>query len=165
MQAQDRRRGLRPSLVAVALCASCGAQVPVGYAPADGSNDGAGRLDGKTDATADEGGGDDDSPSSDGAAQDSTTPQMDAGTDDGSADAGLADVDATEAAASDAGCSVGPGADYLASCTSCSISGTCLLTCASCTTKAQTQNQSPSVQLPCPGTMSVQNNDGVLTCQ
>jgi hypothetical protein len=65
---------------------------------------------------------------------------------------------------SDAGCSAGPSPSYLSTCTSCSISVSCLLGCASCTKKDQTQNPNPVVQLPCAGTLSVENNDGNLLC-
>jgi hypothetical protein len=118
-------------------------------AAGDGGADGGGG-DGSVDATspdASEGG------STDGSA-------TDAATETGPSDAGPGD-----AAGDGSNCSVGPGADYQATCTSCSISATCLLHCASCTTKAQTQNPNPTLQLLCPGTMAVQNIDGVLTCQ
>jgi hypothetical protein len=167
MRSQERRRAFGTLLGAVAFCASCTAQVPAGFAPRDGSVDGADHLDGATDAT----GGGDASSSSDGGAADSLAPEAedptdDAPADDGSVDTGAADTGATDGATADAlDCSVGSGADYQASCTGCSIGASCLLTCTSCTTMAQTQNPNPSVQLPCPGTTSVQNDNGVLACQ
>ena len=57
-----------------------------------------------------------------------------------------------------------PAPSYQNSCTSCTVSPTCLLSCSSCTKRDQSQNPNPSVQLPCPGTMSVENNDGSLLC-
>jgi len=86
-------------------------------------------------------------------------------TDGSVTESGPADTGVVDATGDGSNCSVGPGADYQATCTSCTISATCLLKCASCTTKAQGQNPNPSLQLPCPGTMAVQNIDGVLTCQ
>jgi hypothetical protein len=87
------------------------------------------------------------------------------GTTEDAHDGGSADT-GTDAATSDAPvCTAGPAPDYQASCTGCSIGATCVLACTSCTTKAQTQNPNPSLQLPCAGTESVQNEDGALTCQ
>ncbi len=82
--------------------------------------------------------------------------------DTGLADTGTPDTGAPDAGAGDAACSVGPVADYQASCSGCSIMA--VLTCASCTKKDQTQNLNPSLPLPCPGATSVQNTDGVLSC-
>jgi hypothetical protein len=83
--------------------------------------------------------------------------------DTGAADVAVADTGA-DAPSDGSSCSVGPSPSYQATCASCSISATCVLTCASCTKKDQTQNPNPTIQLPCPGTLSVSNDDGVLVC-
>jgi hypothetical protein len=62
------------------------------------------------------------------------------------------------------GC-VTPGGSYAESCTSCSAAVTsagCVLTCASCTAISGAQNPNPSLPLPCNG--SIDNSNGVLTC-
>jgi hypothetical protein len=152
-----------------ALVAGC-ATTPAGFAPPDGSVDAAKSLDAAADGTSEDGeDGGSTTPPGDSGTQDSETPQSDAGEEasdsmapesGGPTDGGSADTTTVDAPV----CSVGAGADYQASCTGCSISATCLLTCTSCTTDAQTQNPNPSLQLPCPGTMAVQNTNGVLTC-
>lgn len=160
------------TLMAVALVAACSARVPVGFAPPDGSADGAKSLDASTDDGTS--GGDDGGstpPPVESSTQDSETPEAEADAGDAAGDSTAPDVGTpTDGGPADTStpdaltCSVGSGADYQASCTGCSISATCLLTCTSCTTDAQTQNPNPSLQLPCPGTMAVQNTNGVLTC-
>ncbi len=99
--------------------------------------------------------------SSEGAAPgDSSVADTGASLDTGSPDTAVLDA----ALDGDAGCSTGPTAAYQQTCTTCSISVTCLLSCASCTKRDGTQNANPTLQLPCPGTMSVQNIDGNLQC-
>jgi hypothetical protein len=60
-----------------------------------------------------------------------------------------------------------PAGSYSQSCTGCSAAdpgtGTCVLTCASCTKINGTQNPNPSLTLPCAGTIA--NIDGQLVCQ
>jgi hypothetical protein len=104
---------------------------------------------------------------SDSSSEDSAAPfDSSVGDTGGGLDSGVPDSALLDSGfdSSDAGCSTGPNASYLGTCTSCSISVTCLLRCASCTKKDQTQNLNPVVQLPCPGTTSVENNDGNLLC-
>ena len=164
-----RSSSLRWTVMAAALCVACASGSSGTEAP--GSNDASAF----------------DAPMADASAGDSTPPAEDSGMgpqpsdaagetmaqDTGEPeDAGSVDTGADETGVTDAGvdagtCSVGPGpgANYQATCTGCSISATCLLTCASCTTKNQMQNPNPSLELPCPAAESVQNIDGVLTCQ
>jgi hypothetical protein len=75
-----------------------------------------------------------------------------------------APVDAADAATCPAS-AAGPTPSYAATCTGCNIDfSTCVLSCTSCTRRDQTQNPNPLVQLPCPPTKSVENNDGSLIC-
>jgi hypothetical protein len=166
MRRDNRGLPVGMALLALALCGACGTRALPGFAPGDGSVD-----DANIDAIG-EGDLDSTPPVDGGAAQDSTIPASDTGASDDSTaqDAGVADANPVDTGAADTStsdgstCSAGGGADYQATCTSCSISASCLLTCASCTTDSQMQNANPSLQLPCPGTMSVQNTNGVLTC-
>jgi hypothetical protein len=104
---------------------------------------------------------------------DTTAPTSDAGDGSTTSDSSSLDTGAADVAVQDTGadappdassCSAGPSPSYQMTCTTCSISATCLLTCASCTKKDQTQNPNPTIQLPCPGATSVSNDDGVLVC-
>ena len=116
--------------------------------------------------------GGDASATADSMAPDTGHPMDASATDTGLADSGQADTGLADTGSADTGpldsataasvCSVGPGAAFQLTCSGCSISA--VLSCASCTKKDQTQNSNPSLQLPCPGSMSVQNSDGVLSC-
>jgi hypothetical protein len=175
MRCGIRGRTVGMMVAALVLCAACAARTPVGFAP-EGTGDDASDLDAAGDTSSEIGVGDSTGPSVDSATSDSTSGQPDAAgeamaqdtggaAETGPGETGTPDTGAPDATEQDAAsCSVGAGADYQATCAGCSISGTCLLTCTSCTTKAQTQNPNPSLQLPCPGTQSVQNTNGVLTC-
>jgi hypothetical protein len=161
-------------------CASGGAETSNGFTSDDGSAADVTTADVSREASpvADSAPGLDSAASSPDSSDDSTG----SGTNDSSADAsdgpataesaavdtGSSDV-ASETGAADASgdatsCSAGPSPSYAATCTGCSISATCLLSCESCRKKDQTMNLNPWVQLPCPGTTSVSNNDGVLVC-
>jgi hypothetical protein len=76
-------------------------------------------------------------------------------------DTGRPDVGTGDAAS----CPLGPNPSYQRSCAGCAVSATCLLTCATCTKQDQTENANPSLQLPCAGTTSPTNINGVLVCQ
>ena len=181
--ASTASRTLGMALVAAALCVACEPPDSSAFGLPEAATD-------EVDA-----GAHDATPSShDGSTHDATSSQPEAGEPEGAAadapagstpadsatdtttdavslDAGSSDAGSTETGTPDTStidapvCTAGPDADYQASCTACSVSTTCVLTCTSCTTKAQTQNPNPSLQLPCTGTESVQNEDGVLTCQ
>jgi cytolysin (calcineurin-like family phosphatase) len=80
-------------------------------------------------------------------------------------DAGASDAAPGDAAQGEAGsCSYASGS-YAQSCTGCATytaGGVCVLGCESCTMIGGSQNQNPSVVLPCAG--DVGNNDGTLVC-
>jgi hypothetical protein len=108
---------------------------------------------------------------------DTTAPASDAGDESTTGDSASIETSTADVAVHDTGadappdapgdassCSAGPSPSYQATCMTCSISATCVLTCASCTKKDQTQNPNPTIQLPCPGTLSVSNDDGTLVC-
>jgi hypothetical protein len=173
-------RGLAIGLVCMigAPCVSCATG---GGVTSDGSGSDDGSVaDGttlETSATADSSAGSDTSSSSPDSSDvssltiDSSADPSDgvATTESGPVDTGAPDVAFHDAATADAPgdaatCSAGPSPSYAQTCTNCSISATCLLSCESCRKKDQTLNLNPWVQLPCPGTTSVWNNDGVLVC-
>lgn len=172
MRYRARRRITALILATGIVCTACSVRAPVGFEPLEAGAD-AGVFDATSDVAADQA-----TPPEDGPALDTAIPRPEAG--DGPAESasletgipaetgvletGPSDTGTDVAAGDGSNCSVGPGADYQASCTGCSVSDTCLLTCTSCTTDAQTQNANPSLQLPCSGTESVQNFNGVLTC-
>ncbi len=166
-------RTVGTTLVVAAICAAC-ARAGAGLGPA-GSDDDASAAEGATDARQDADAGGSTSPSQDGAIHDSTgagDPGGDAATNDtgASAETGPTETGPEDAYVSDGStvdepyCPVGAVANYQETCTGCSISATCLLTCSSCTTAAQMQNPNPNLQLPCPSGESVQNVNGVLKC-
>jgi hypothetical protein len=71
------------------------------------------------------------------------------------------------APASSSGCST-PSGSYSNSCTSCAATvnsaGVCSLSCASCWRADGTENQNPTLALPCAGAGTVSNQNGMLTC-
>jgi hypothetical protein len=106
----------------------------------------------------------DGAPPVDSAAADSSSP-MDAGVPNpGARDTGVADTSPADGAScpSDA---TGPNPSYALSCSGCAINPTtCVLSCTSCYRVDHTQTANPQLQLPCPGTKSVENSDGSLLC-
>jgi hypothetical protein len=146
----------------VILFGACKDASPNGFgSTGDGGPDATASVDsGSSDEAETQDGGGSPPPDAGNPNEDADVPSDGSAQDTGPVDTGIPEVGPTTCQYD-----AGNGADYQASCTSCNLSPSCLLSCASCTNKGGSQVNNPSVQLPCPAGEAVQNNDGILTCQ